>query len=344
MPRHFIGFWNVENLFGPEDHPHRLDWVKKAMKSDLRGWSQALYNRKLAQLASIITQMNGGSGPDILGVCEIEDRHVLNDLVGLLNTALAGRTYAVVHADGERDKRGIDTAFLYDGAKYTVDPSLIFNHFVLRRTGTRDILQATFRTAAGQDLILLCNHWPARSGEASHSAGFRATAGETLGYWHERIRDAVGADAAVMAMGDMNDEPWDGSVRFNANATRERKDVERSRSAKFYNMAWEYLAFDAIDRDGDPRRLDGTLYHQGDGNVFDQILVSKPLLVDKGPFKVVDGTAGVVAMAEMVSTTKSYGPIRFGLPKGNPDRNINTDGFSDHFPVSVQVDEADAVG
>jgi len=337
MIDHTLAFWNLENLFGPEDHAPRIDWIKSRVQGDLDGWTPALYQRKLSQLASIIAQMNGGSGPDILGVCEVEDAHVLADLVAAI--AVPGRDYGVVHANSDRDRRGIDTAFLYDKAKFSVDPDLVFNHFVLRRTGTRDILQATFRTTAGNDLVVLCNHWPSRSGGAAESAGFRATAGETLGYWHQRIREEVGSRAAVIAFGDFNDDPFDPSLRFNAVAGRERGDVERGRSAQFYNFAWEYLRVNAIDAVGNPKTLDGTLYFRGDGNVFDQILANRPLLDGQGPFTVVDDSARIVAFPEMVSPSVSVGPIRFGLPKGDAARYVNEDGFSDHFPVAITVQE-----
>lgn len=339
MPDHFLAFWNVENLFGPEDHPPRIPWVAEAMAGQLAGWSVDIYRRKIAQLARIVLQMNGGRGPDILGVCEVEDAHVLADLAAALDAGLPGRSYRVIHADAEHDRRGIDTAFLYDGALYTADPRLVFNHFVLRRTGTRDILQASFRTVAGNELILLCNHWPARTAGGPHlTAGFRATAGETLGYWHERIREVVGPRAAVLAFGDFNDDPWDSSLSYNANATRERGDVERATSARLYNLAWQYLTFAATDHRGRPRVLDGTLYFRGDGNVFDQILVSRPLLDGGGPFDLADGSARVEAMPEMVSHLVGQGPIRFGLPRGNP-ASLTLDGYSDHFPVSVMLHE-----
>lgn len=341
MTDHFVAFWNLENLFGPEDHPERIEWIRDMVARDLRGWSETLYRTKLAQLAKIIVQMNGGAGPDILGVCEVEDGFVLADLVATIAPQLPARTYGVVHANNEKDRRGIDTAFIFDAAKFSVDPDLVFNHFVIRRTGTRDILQATFHSAAGNDLILLCNHWPSRSGGAAiESAGFRATAGETLGYWHERIREIVGDDASVLAMGDFNDEPWDNSLKFNANAVRERGDVERGRSARFYNLGWEYLETPATDHEGGARVLHGSLYFSNDGNLFDQLLVSRPLL-DNGPspFKLVSGSAGLQAFPEMVSHRVGEGARRFGLPDGDPAGNVDPTGFSDHFPVGLRLTE-----
>lgn len=341
MPRHHIAFWNVENLFGPENHPARIPWVAKAMKRDLLSWTQALYDTKQDQLAKVIVAMNGGTGPDILGLCEVEDRVVLDDLVARLDAG-TGRSYGVVHADNLNDKRGIDTAFIFDKTRYSVDPALIFSHFVIRRTGTRDILQATFKTPEGRALVCLTNHWPSRSGGALESAGFRATAGETLAYWHSRIREEAsdGDRTCIIAMGDMNDNPWDGSVRFNAHATRERGDVERARSPKFYNLSWEYLKWTSQSRTGTHRELNGTLYFQSDGHVFDQILMSRPLLdSDSAAFKLVTGSVGPEPISDMVSHRMGEGAIRFGLPKGNADRNVDPSGYSDHVPVSVMLDE-----
>ena len=318
MPDHYLAFWNVENLFAPEDFADRPERLRSKIGSDLAGWTEALFARKISQLASIVGQLNGGAGPDILGVCEVENRFVLDRLVAALAEALPDRQYQVLHADSELEKRGIDTAFVFDGARYYVDPALVFSHFVLRRTGTRDILQATFTTEAGNDLILMCNHWPSRSGGAEKSAGFRATAGETVGYWHERIREKVGARAALVVMGDLNDDPWDSSLTDNANATRERGDVERAQSARLYNLAWNYLATAVTDHRGGARQLDGTLYFAGNGNVFDQILAARGLIDGAGPFHIREQTARVEAIPAMVSHKVSSGPIRFGLPRDNP--------------------------
>jgi len=138
----------------------------------------------------------------------------------------------------------------------------------------------------------------------------------------------------------MNDDPWDDALTINARATRERGDAERATSERFYNLAWEYLNTEATDINGKVRVLEGTLYFNRNGNLFDQILVNRPLLDNKpSEFKLVDHTAGIIAFPEMVSHKSSEGPIRFGLPKGDPRENVNEQGFSDHFPVGVRVIE-----
>ena len=341
MPRdYFAAFWNLENLFAPEGFPGREEWIARRMANDLSGWTEALFARKLDQLCTIIAQMNEGAGPDLLGVCEVENRHVLEQLAERLIARLPDRRYELVHADAARDRRGIDTAFVFDANLFTADPDTVFFHWVMRRTGTRDITQATFTTESGNALIAHANHWPSRSGGAYDSRGFRMTAGETLGYWHQRIWEEKGNDAAVLAMGDFNDDPFDASVTVHARATRERGDVVRARTAaRFYNLSWKYLRQQAVDRHGKSRWLDGTLYYRGNANVFDQIFASRGLLLADSPLGVLEDTARVEAYPEMVDHRVSPAPLRFGLPKGDADANVDRDGFSDHYPVSVRLHE-----
>jgi hypothetical protein len=90
MPDHYIAWWNVENLF---DHANatRPDYLRDELRGELQGWTAAVRNTKIAQIASVITQMNGGNGPDILGICEIENKTVMDFLAHAI--ALPGRNY-----------------------------------------------------------------------------------------------------------------------------------------------------------------------------------------------------------------------------------------------------------
>ncbi|MBU1362529.1 MAG: endonuclease [Gammaproteobacteria bacterium] len=338
-----VAFWNLENLFAPEGHPGREAWLAKALQKELKGWSEALFRRKIAQLASIIGRMKDGAGPEILGVCEVENRYALQALADQLNAALPARNYQLVHVDSGRDQRGIDTAFLFDAKQFTAKMDELFSHWVMRQTGTRDITQITFVAPSGKALVMLANHWPSRSSAVGngpeYSSGFRATAGETLAYWHDRIRQEKGDKVAVIALGDFNDEPFDKSVALHAQALRDKGDVTRARSAKFYNLSWEYLTAMVADHKGNARLLNGTLYFAGDAALFDQILVSPGLLTGKSGWRTVDGSARIEAYPPMVSHRVGEGPIRFGLPDGDAAANVNVDGYSDHFPVSVRIEE-----
>jgi len=219
-----VAFWNLENLFD-EEHAPRTDKLQRAIGRDLAGWTPELRDRKVAQLAAIIQQLNDGRGPDLLGVCEVENRAVL-DLLVLALTPL-GRDYAVEHHD-TADQRGIDVAFLYDRALFTAEQQ--FSHFVMRRTATRDLLQVNFRIHRGRLLVVVGNHWPSRSGGEEASAAYRAMAGETLAYFHQRILEVEGKAAPVLALDDFNDEPHNPSLVDFALSTRTKAKVTNART------------------------------------------------------------------------------------------------------------------
>src|SRR3546814_18080414 len=101
--RYHIALWNLENLFAPESYPDREPWIARAVGSDLKGWTQALFERQLTQLASVIGRLNEGRGPDLLGVCEIENTYVLDALIGVLAGMLPARSYKTNHPAPSRE-------------------------------------------------------------------------------------------------------------------------------------------------------------------------------------------------------------------------------------------------
>lgn len=117
MRTYRVAWWNLENLFDEENAValgRRTDKVFRAIKNDIAGWTPQLRDRKIDQLASVIAGINTGQGPDLFGVCEVENRFVVDRLLERVNATLpAPRSYDVVHADTD-DARGIDAAFIYD--------------------------------------------------------------------------------------------------------------------------------------------------------------------------------------------------------------------------------------
>jgi endonuclease/exonuclease/phosphatase family metal-dependent hydrolase len=323
MRDHHLLFWNLENLFDVEDSPRRTDKLQRALGAELKGWTQDVLDAKLRQLASIIVQANGGSGPDVLGVCEVENEHVL----GLLRKSLAPlrRNYRIAHAD-THDRRGIDVAFLYDADRYEVRAGEVFSHFVLRRSATRDLLQVNLRTKpGGRLLVVIGNHWPSRRGGREESAPYRAMAAETLAYFHDRIREIHGKDVAVVGMGDFNDEPFDRSLTEYALSESQEKKVRNARTPRFFNLMWPAVGA-AV----------GTHFHSNHAHVLDQFLVSKGLVTGKAGLRALRDTTRVLRPAEMVSGGDYPEPIPFG--RGS---RLNRHGFSDHYPISVTLREDD---
>ncbi|MGH7502437.1 MAG: endonuclease/exonuclease/phosphatase family protein [Longimicrobiales bacterium] len=320
MATHSVAFWNLENLFDIAQSPRRSDKLERVLRSELAGWTQAVLDGKLGQLASVITRMNGGAGPDLLGVCEVENRFVLESLRDAVNAVLPGRLYDIVHAD-TRDGRGIDVAFLYDPAVFT--PIATFFHFIVKRSATRDLVQVNFQTASGRLFVVVGNHWPSRTGGQFESEPFRLIAGETLGYFHERIREVHGPNTPVLAMGDFNDEPADRSLAVHARGMRQRPKVTLAQSAAFLNLMWPIVGSGI-----------GTHYFSNFANVLDQFLASRSLLTGAGGFQIRDETIEVVRFADMMGTGVYPAPIRYG--RGT---DVNPAGFSDHFPIAVTIEE-----
>lgn len=319
MAEYYVAFWNVENLFDVFDSPRRSDKLQRTLAGELDGWTGEVLDRKISQLASVLRRMNQGSGPDLLGVCEIENEHVL----GLLAQALAplNRTYGIAHFD-TRDQRGIDVAFLYDQARLTAHEQ--FSHFIVKRSATRDLFQVNFRTAAGKLLVVIGNHWPSRVGGQFETEPYRIIAGETLAYFHERIREVQNdEEVAVLAMGDFNDEPGDRSLAQYALSERLRAKVTRAKSAKFLNLMWPVLGQGL-----------GTHYHENSPGVLDQFLVSKGLLTGGAGLAAIPESVEVVRFPEMVKTGDYPAPKRFGR-KGS----LDVTGFSDHFPIALRLQE-----
>jgi len=325
MPTQYhIAFWNLENLFDIENSPRRTDKVARALGKSIKGWTQALLDRKITQLSSIIQQMNLNRGPDLLGICEVENKFVVELLIQSL--ALLGKNYQVIHSDSP-DQRGIDVAFIYDENLFKVPLPLednVFSHFVLRRTATRDILQVTFQTVAHQrQLIVLGNHWPSRSGGQAESEAYRAMAGETLAYFHQRVLEVKGDTTPVLAMGDFNDEPFNTSLVNYALSQRVPSIVLKGQNPYLLNLMWTLMG----------KGL-GTLYFDGP-NVLDQFLINKNWLKSTARFRVNPDTANIVKLAPMVD--KKGQPIPFS-GMGKP---VNQNGFSDHFPIEIVITEAD---
>ena len=179
MKTYSIAWWNVENLFDVEDSPARTDKLNRTLRSELKGWNDNILDKKIPNLASVISKLNNGLGPDLLGVCEVENRPVLQRLVNAL--APLGRNYLVAHHDTS-DSRGIDVAFIYDAdSSSPKKPS---------RTPSRsELFQANFRSAAGEQFVVIGNHWPSRMSGQYATEPYRIVAAETLAYFCTRIEE-----------------------------------------------------------------------------------------------------------------------------------------------------------
>jgi endonuclease/exonuclease/phosphatase family metal-dependent hydrolase len=331
MSEYFLAWWNVENLFDAEDSPNRSDKLKRALGRELKGWTKAILDKKIAQLSKIILRLNNNRGPDVLGVCEVENKPVVEKLSNSL-ASLNQRRYKVIHADTS-DERGIDVALIYDSKRLEIERDrdhneLVFSHFILKRVATRDILQVNFKTKPnGNRLVVIGNHWPSRRGGQYESEPYRIVAGETLSYFHQRILEQntdEDGKTAIIVMGDFNDEPHNRSITEYALATTSMLKVQLSKEApRLYNLMWPTMAEGR-----------GTFYYENFPNFLDQFMISKGIAIGS-KIRVIDNSVQIITFPEMM-TGKYKVPVNFGRPSEN---SLNENGFSDHFPISVTIKE-----
>ncbi len=326
MPsQYYVAWWNLENLFDIDGSPRRTDKVARAIGTDIAGWTPALLDRKIHQLSSVIAQMNGGRGPDVLGICEVENEFVVKKLADAVNVRLPARYYQTVHHDTP-DERGIDVAFVFDPQFLAAPAGEVFSHVVMRRTATRDILQVNFTTHRGRTWTVFANHWPSRSGGQHESAGYRTIAGETLAYFHQRALEVHGGQTPALAMGDFNDEPFDDSLVVHALSTRQRQKVVSGTSPRLWNLMWARIG-----------AADGTFYFDNMPNLLDQFLVNKNMAKQNVPIRALPETVEIVRFPGMAATGTYPSPVPFG-GMGKP---VNQNGFSDHFPIGLTIREVD---
>ncbi|MEQ9425372.1 MAG: hypothetical protein RJQ09_13185 [Cyclobacteriaceae bacterium] len=320
MTSHYITWWNVENLFDEKNAPldRRPDSIKRKIKADLADWTPEVLEKKIDNLAWVINKLNDGLGPDIMGVCEVENRHVLDLL--LTKITVPNRNYRLIHHDMS-DNRGIDVAFMYDDNKYQFEPGSLFHHPVIKRYPTREIVQATVTTEKGNELILLGNHWPSRSGGQYESEPYRILTAETLSYFIQRIQEIKGKDAAIIVMGDFNDEPFNRSMSDYALSVRDRDKVVNGRSPYLYNLMWHLMG-----------QRKASYVFGGRPIMLDQFLVSKGISKKSGRFDLREYLVKLESFDGMVKGDYDT-PIRFG------QKNPNLEGFSDHLPISFILGE-----
>lgn len=304
-----IAFYNVENLYDTINDPLVDD--EEFLPQGKNNWTGQRYEKKLNNLARVIDSI--GDGPGLLGLCEVENEAVLTDLIH--HSLLIKKNYAIVHRNSP-DKRGIDVALIY--RKDVFSPGAVASLRVdlpgEQALPTRDVLLVSGKLY-GQPLHVFVNHWPSRRGGEQESAGKRMAAALV-------VRKAVDSlmkkfpDAAIVIMGDFNDQPGDLSLR-------------------------EGLRAEGMQGNSDLLNLSAALAERGEGshsyketwNMLDNLIVSRNLAGRKKGLSFVPESAAV------------YHPVwmqdKYARHTGAPYRTYAgpkfIGGYSDHFPVFFRV-------
>ncbi len=342
---HTVAFYNFENLFDTINDPKIID--EEWLPNGAQNWTSKKYNQKLENLARVLSEIGTGSiqdkknpnSPTLIGGAEIENRGVLEDLIK--QPKLAVSDYGIVHFDSP-DHRGIDVALLYQKKHFKVTSAINIPLIIYKkqlnlsakkknevddasddksevelnseRVYTRDQLLVT-GFLDGEEVNVIVNHWPSRSGGEKKSSPFR----EAAGALNRKIIDSlvkINPNAKIITMGDLNDGSYNRSVKVALGA--KLKKTELTATGDIYNP-FEQMAIEG----------NASLFYRDAGDIFDQIMVSQQFtLPEYNSFRY--WKAGIYNMPYMIQTTGQY--------KGYPLRHsINEVGFSDHFPVYIYL-------
>jgi hypothetical protein len=332
-----VAFYNFENLFDTINNPnYDEEWLPKG----LQRWTSEKYKQKLENLSKVLMQIGTNDqqkeGPTFIGGSEIENRGVLEDLVKHPN--ISKNDYGIVHFDSP-DKRGIDVALLYQ-KKYFKPTSFINIPLIIyrgnsnekeketdeekadqdkievtydKRVYTRDILLVT-GFLDGEEINIMVNHWPSRSGGEKKSSPFREAAGRLS----RKIMDSIykiNPNAKIISMGDYNDGSYNKSIKEGVGAKLKKSEV------KPFGV---YNPFEQMAKEGH-----ASLFYRDSGDIFDQIMVSETLIKeDCSTYQY--WKAGIYNKPFMIE--------KFGRYAGYPLRHSENEiGYSDHFPVYIYL-------
>ncbi len=306
-------FYNVENFFDTTDDPTTND-NEFTPEGSFR-WTQSRYIEKRNNIFKVIAHVGEWDAPALIGLCEIENRTVLDDLAK--RTPLMKYPYRVVHRDSP-DQRGIDVALFYrsDYLKCTSE-QFIRVRFSDDRRRTRDILYATLCTSGNDTLHVFINHWPSRSGGQQQSEPARILAASLV---RNKVDSIFGCNpmARVIITGDLNDGPLDKSLRTGLKALT---DTAQTKSLALFNLSAYKV-----------KESTGTIKYQGKWSVFDQIIVSGGLL--RGTLRTDVGQCHIFRADYLFEPDKRYQGVKPFRTYLGPKYNR---GFSDHLPVYLDI-------
>jgi len=309
-----VAFYNLENLFDTIPGANDTEYTPQGATQ----WNTLKYKSKLSNMAFTISKLGiekGPVGPAFIGVSEIENRSVLEDLVK--EPAIASRNYQIVHYDSP-DARGIDVGLLYNPKLFTFEASQSRTLKLADKPTfkTRDQLVVRGRIF-GELFHVVVNHWPSRRGGEDNSSPLREAAARLTRTIVDSVQKAF-PESKIIVMGDLNDDPFNKSLTDALRAVRDPKDAT---NGNLYNPFWAIL-------DGGI----GSLAYKGQWNLFDQIIINDKLIgKDRSTLKF--WNAEVFNRDFLKQEEGQYK----GYPKRTHAGGVWLNGYSDHFPTLIYL-------
>ena len=315
---HTIAFYNLENLFDTINDPNKNDEASPMFK--IKNNRTQVYKQKLKNLAKVISEIGTetvSNSPTLLGVSEVENRTVLEDLIqtDLLNN----NNYQIIHYDAP-DLRGIDVALLYNKNEFIPMRHLSYELKIWSDKGyrihTRD--QLVVSGYLENELIhIVVNHWPSRRGGEKRSRPLR----EKAAFLNKRICDSIykkHPNSKIILMGDLNDNPTNSSLK---------KVLQSETNLKKVNDTILFNPYEILYEKGY-----GTLGYRDNIHLFDQIILNGNF-ISKDYRSLSFYKANIFNPAYLTTQTGKY--------KGYPFRSFSysgfTNGYSDHYPVYIYL-------
>lgn len=326
-----IGFYNLENLFDIYDDPVKND--AEFLPDGKNKWTQEKYDIKQHNMARVIAEMRKSNGRyhTILGVSEIENRLVLEDLVS--QPEIADANYQIVHYDGP-DRRGVDVALLYKPDQFTYldsesipfdfNSDIDFSDTDTAYFKTRDILMV-HGLIAEEHFAFYVAHLPSRIG--GKGGNLRGRGAEII-YAHAQQMEAKYPGIKIVAMGDMNDDPFDESM---VKYLHGKENIKTLEPTDFFNP---YLSMIKAGY--------GSLCYRGTWCIYDQELINYNLAVaPEGGLKIQKVTKNRNNWYYGVIFKRPFMTSQSGQYKGYPFRTFSNGafvaGYSDHYPTYIVV-------
>lgn len=315
-----VAFYNLENLFDTVNDTLKNDEASPIM--GMKEGRQEVYIKKLENMAGVISEIGiakAKNSPVILGVAEIENKQVLEDLVK--TDPIKDKNYEIIHYDSP-DARGIDVALLYQSKYFNPTHHEPFELKLWDEEGhriyTRD--QLLVSGYLDDELVhIIVNHWPSRRGGEEKSRHKREKAAYLTTQIIEKVR-ATDPNAKIIIMGDLNDDPTNSSLKKVLNTKAKKADVKEN---DIYNPMEDMF-----------RRGQNTLVYRDNINLFDQILFTFPLLTTKKEYS-------SYKMYKVNVFNPQYLTTQSGKYKGYPYRSFSGNnfigGYSDHYPVYMHL-------
>lgn len=313
-----VAFYNLENLFDTIDQENNDE---EFLPNGANRWTPERYQHKLRNMSHVISLI-GGDGPAIIGVAEIENRGVLEDLIA--QDSLRDKHYDIVHYDSP-DRRGIDCAILYQPEVYKVFASGVRAVEIPNEPWikTRDVVYAS-GLLDGEIVHVLVGHWPSRSGGEAVSLHRRMAAAKTMRSVADSLYTLFPGSKVIM-MGDFNDDPISPSVRDGLGV---QNHPDQTKPADYYTPMLQLY-----------NKGMGTLAYRDVWNLFDIIVVNGELIGSNPTtwqlYRDPETTdmAFIFKQPFMIQQSGQYKGYTLRTFVGGQWQG----GYSDHFPVYVYL-------